>query len=172
MKSNLKAFTPQANPVLKPTDIENTIPCILTGPALIKDAVLYVKPGYVKQAIAKHTQPGQQLIVPKFYNLDAEPDFDPNYVKTVEYKRKPATVELIICLNTGQVFEGRKSIARKYGMTNTLISEHLRGKSTHAKGYAFRFATDEERADYEAGVFEYVGPLVPKKSKGLRPSRW
>lgn len=159
MKSNLKLFTPQANKQLQPTNVEQLIPCVLTGAD--RYTILHVKPGQVKRSIAKYALVGQNLIVPKNYDLSAESDVIVAVEKPEKTETTPENVELIICLNTGNAFEGRKAVAQKFRMTPQLLGGHLRGKSSNAKGYVFRLATPQEKEEYQAGAWSYSEPLIP-----------
>lgn len=160
MKSDLKGFTPRGED-LEPTNIDGLIPCILMGPNVIRHTVIRVKPGRVKRCMARYNAPGQTIIPPKSYDLSGEEDVIDLVDKPLELERKQTNVELILCLNNGKMFEGRKTVARKFNMTAQMIGEHLRGKAKQAKGHVFRVATEAEREAYYAGAFEYSGQLVP-----------
>jgi group I intron endonuclease len=45
----------------------------------------------------------------------------------------------IICENTGEIFEAQLDAAKRYGIQQGHISEHLQGKRPSIKGYRFRY---------------------------------
>ena len=64
-----------------------------------------------------------------------------NNAHAIKNNLKPARYnKLIICNETGELFNGQADLARKINVSQPMVSGYMKGKSKHLKGLTFKFA--------------------------------
>jgi hypothetical protein len=175
-RENHKGFTGQGEHHLPPSDVSHLIPCQLSGHNITRPTVVYVRPGRLGSAIDKFKRLGQVLAYPQFAQEDVdlyresllEADNQPAPVP-VPAKPRKATAKPLICLCDGKFYGSTYDAADAYGMHAPSIYAHLVKGAPHAKGYRFRYATEQEITRHDANPAGWVfdEPLLPN----LKPKK-
>lgn len=66
-----------------------------------------------------------------------------------ENYRKSHKHRLVICIETNKFFEGISSACRETGIDRSSIMRCCKGKNSHAGGFHWRYATEDEIIEYE-----------------------
>jgi hypothetical protein len=166
-RENGKGFTPKGERHLPPSDVAHLIPCQLTGKDYTRPTIIYVEPVRLGRAIDKYQKLGVCIVYPP-----SAREHLVNYVaipvapRPAGPRRKGAIP--IICLTNGKFYGSTKEAGDFLKMFPQAISIHLKG-APHAKGYRFRYATDEEieRHDADPASWAFDEPLLPN----LKPKK-